>query len=163
MERFLEPEDRAPGLLRCPDRLRQHAQGCPEYDVVFYETTPERQIQTYKRDLKFFHNLRMSVKLRYAEAIDFRDYEQKIRKLLDDHIDAQGVKTAHQPEVEIFNVEQFDQVVERTVHVRVPAPKPSSTTSSAPPLEKMETRSGLLPQLLADDRGDARRPSSKAA
>jgi type I restriction enzyme R subunit len=52
----------------------------------------------------------MSVKLRYAEVVDFRDYEQKIRKLLDDHIDAEGVKQLT-PEVEIFNVEQFDQLV----------------------------------------------------
>ena len=50
----------------------------------------------------------MSVKIRYAEAIDFRDYEQKIRKLLDDHIDAQGVKQLT-GEVEIFNAEQFEQ------------------------------------------------------
>jgi type I restriction enzyme R subunit len=79
--------------------------------VAFYETTPERRIQTYKRDLKFFHNLRMSVKIRYAEAVDFRDYEQKIRKLLDDHIDAQGVRQLT-PEVEIFDTEQFDELVE---------------------------------------------------
>jgi type I restriction enzyme R subunit len=52
----------------------------------------------------------MSVKLRYAEVVDFRDCEQKIRKLLDDHIDAEGVKQLT-PEVEIFNVEQFDELV----------------------------------------------------
>jgi len=109
MERFLEPEDVRQVFY---DALTAYASTFKVAlsTTTFYETTPERQIQTYKRDLKFFHNLRMSVKLRYAEVVDFRDYEQKIRKLLDDHIDAEGVKQLT-PEVEIFNVEQFDELV----------------------------------------------------
>lgn len=109
MERFLEPEDRRQVFY---DALTAYTSTFKDAlsTTTFYETTPERQIQTYKRDLKFFHNLRMSVKLRYAEVVDFRDYEQKIRKLLDDHIDAKGVKQL-KPEVEIFNVEQFDELV----------------------------------------------------
>jgi len=39
--------------------------------------------QRYKADLKRFQNLKAAVKLRYAEAIDYRDYEPKIKKLLD--------------------------------------------------------------------------------
>lgn len=110
MERFLEPEDQRQVYY---DALTAYARSLKVAlgSTVFYETTPEARIQTYKRDLKFFHNLRMSVKLRYAEMVDFRDYEQKIRKLLDDHIDAEGVKQLT-PEVEIFNVEQFDELVE---------------------------------------------------
>jgi type I restriction enzyme R subunit len=110
MERFLEPEDQRQVFY---DALTAYARTLKVAlsAVAFYETTPERRIQTYKRDLKFFHNLRMSVKIRYAEAVDFRDYEQKIRKLLDDHIDAQGVRQLT-PEVEIFDTEQFDELVE---------------------------------------------------
>jgi type I restriction enzyme, R subunit len=109
MERFLAPEDQRQIFY---DALTAYARSLKVAlsSTVFYETTPEQQIQTYKRNLKFFHNLRMSVKLRYAEVVDFRDYEQKIRKLLDDHIDAEGVKQLT-PEVEIFNVEQFDELV----------------------------------------------------
>ena len=110
MERFLEPEDRRQEFY---DALTAFARTFKVAlsSVAFYETTPEDRIKTYKRDLKFFHNLRMSVKLRYAEAIDFREYEQKIRKLLDDHIDAEGVRKLT-PEVEIFDAEQFDELVE---------------------------------------------------
>jgi len=109
MERFLQPEDQRQVFY---DALTTYARTFKVAlsATIFYEKTPERQIQTYKRDLKFFHNLRMSVKLRYAEAVDFRDYEQKIRKLLDDHIDAEGVKQLTS-EVEIFDVEQFDELV----------------------------------------------------
>ena len=88
--------------------------------TAFYEITPEKRIKKYKSDLKFFHNLRMSVKLRYAEIIIFRDYEQKIRKLLDTHIDAEGVKQLTE-EVEIFNPEQFDELVESLASPRARA------------------------------------------
>lgn len=109
MERFLEPEDQRQTFY---DALTAFAATLKVAlsTVSFYETTPEIRIQTYKRDLAFFHNLRMSVKFRYAEVVDFRDYEQKIRKLLDDHIDAKGVKQLT-PEVEIFDAEQFDELV----------------------------------------------------
>jgi type I restriction enzyme R subunit len=110
MERFLLPEDQRQVFY---DALTAYAGTLKVAlgTVTFYETTPEQRIQIYKRDLKFFHNLRMSVKLRYAEVVDFRDYEQKIRKLLDEHIDAEGVKQLT-PEVEIFNTEQFDKMVD---------------------------------------------------
>jgi type I restriction enzyme R subunit len=109
MERFLEPEDQRQTFY---DALTAYAATLKVAlsTVAFYETTPEDRIQTYKNDLKFFHNLRMSVKLRYAEVVDFRDYEQKIRKLLDAHIDAKGVKQLT-PAVEIFDAEQFDALV----------------------------------------------------
>ena len=109
MERFLEPEDRRQVFY---DALTAFAGTFKVAlsSITFYETTSEARIQTYKRDLKFFHNLRMSVKIRYAEVVDFREYEQKIRKLLDAHISAEGVKQLT-PEVEIFNTEQFDELV----------------------------------------------------
>jgi len=109
MERFLEPEDRRQVFY---DALTAFAGTLKVAlsTVSFYETTPEPRIETYKRDLKFFHNLRMSVKLRYAEVVDFRDYEQKIRKLLDAHINAEGVKQIT-PNVDIFDTRQFDELV----------------------------------------------------
>ncbi|MEW5871787.1 MAG: HsdR family type I site-specific deoxyribonuclease [Chloroflexota bacterium] len=109
MERFLEPEDRRQTFY---DALTGFAGTLKVAlsTVSFYEKTPEKRIQTYKRDLKAFHNLRVSVRLRYAEVVDFRDYEQKIRKLLDEHIDAEGVRQLT-PEVSIFNAEQFDELV----------------------------------------------------
>ena len=119
LERYLEPEDRRQKFydaLTAYTRTLKVALSA----VIFYEKTPERRIQVYKRDLKFFHNLRMSVKLRYAEAVDYREYERKIRKLLDDHIDASGVKQLT-GEVEIFNREQFDEAVEQLASPRARA------------------------------------------
>jgi type I restriction enzyme R subunit len=110
MERFLAPEDQRQifyDALTAFARTLKVALGT----VEFYEQTPEKRIQTYKDDLKFFHNLRMSVKLRYAEVIDYRDYEDKIRKLLDAHISASGVRQLTR-KVEVFNTEEFAEVVD---------------------------------------------------
>lgn len=109
MERFLEPEDRRQAFY---DALSAYA-GTLKVAlsaVAFYETTSEEQIAAYKRDLKFFHKLRAAVQFRYAETVRFPEYEKKIRKLLDEHIDAQGIQQIS-PEVEIFNAAQFDKLV----------------------------------------------------
>ncbi len=77
----------------------------------FITTTPEEKLRQYKNDLKRFQNLKASVKMRYAEAIDYRDYEPKIRKLLDTHISASEVIQLNEP-VNIFDEELFSQIKE---------------------------------------------------
>ncbi|MDE2260227.1 MAG: type I restriction endonuclease subunit R [Betaproteobacteria bacterium] len=77
----------------------------------FITTTPENRLKSYKADLKRFTNLKAAVKLRYAESIDYRDYEPKIQKLLDTHISANEVLKLNEP-VNIFDSVAFQQVVE---------------------------------------------------
>jgi type I restriction enzyme, R subunit len=111
LERFLGPED-----------LRgQFYEALTEYattlqvalaTVDFYRDMPEERIKTYKDDLTFFHNLRASVKQRYAETIDYKDYEKKIRKLIDTHIQSPEVKPITDL-VNIFDRERFAEEVEK--------------------------------------------------
>lgn len=77
----------------------------------FTAATTDRKLAGYKADLKHFANLRASVKLRYADAIDYRDYEPKLKKLLDIHISANEVLRLNEP-VNIFDEEAFKAVVE---------------------------------------------------
>jgi type I restriction enzyme, R subunit len=77
--------------------------------VKFLTETDEKTLNRYKADLRKFQSLKASVKLRYAEAIDYRDYEPKIMKLLDTHIQANEVIQLNEP-VNIFDDEMFDQV-----------------------------------------------------
>ena len=109
LERFLEPEDRR---QRFYDALNDFARALKVALSTsdFYLSTPEARINLYKRDLVFFHSLRTSVKLRYAESVDYGEYEQKIRKLLNDHIQAEGVSVLT-PEVNIFNEPAFEAAV----------------------------------------------------
>jgi type I restriction enzyme R subunit len=77
----------------------------------FIASTPEQKLQSYKTDLKRFMNLRASVKLRYAESVDYRDFEPKIKKLLDTHISASEVVRLNEP-VNIFDEKAFKEAVE---------------------------------------------------
>lgn len=77
----------------------------------FLTETDEKTLRRYKADLRKFQALKASVKLRYAEAIDYRDYEPKIKKLLDTHIQADEVIQLNEP-VNIFDDESFMMVKE---------------------------------------------------
>ena len=77
----------------------------------FIMRTDDEQLERYKRDLKWFMHLKSSVKIRYAENIDYRDYEPKIKKLLDTHIQANEVTQLNEP-VNIFDEKTFNQVKE---------------------------------------------------
>ncbi|MCK9293866.1 MAG: type I restriction endonuclease subunit R [Desulfobulbaceae bacterium] len=77
----------------------------------FLTETDEKTMIRYKADLRKFQSLKASVKLRYAEAIDYRDYEPKIKKLLDIHIQASEVVQLNEP-VNIFDDKMFNQVKE---------------------------------------------------
>ena len=54
--------------------------------ATFLDGTPEKKIATYKADLRFFMRLRNSVRRRYAEVVDFKEYEPRIQKLVDQHV-----------------------------------------------------------------------------
>lgn len=88
----------------------------------FITSTPENRFKAYKADLKRFSNLKAAVKLRYAESIDYRDYEPKIQKLLDTHISANEVLRLNEP-VNIFDSAAFQQVVEEQGHGKPTAAK----------------------------------------
>ena len=57
----------------------------------FHQTTPESTIERYTRDLRFFDTLRKAVKNRYYDTVDFKAYESRIRKLVDQHVAADDV------------------------------------------------------------------------
>jgi type I restriction enzyme R subunit len=77
----------------------------------FITETPEQKLRAYKNDLKRFVNLKAAVKLRYAESVDYRDFEPRIQKLLDTHISASEVVQLNAP-VNIFDEAAFQKVVE---------------------------------------------------
>lgn len=77
----------------------------------FMMNTPDEKLMQYKNALKRFHNLKASVTLRYAETIDYRDYEPKIKKLLDTHVQANQVIRLNEP-VNIFDEKMFGMVKE---------------------------------------------------
>lgn len=77
----------------------------------FVTETPESRLQAYKDDLRKYAKLKAAVKLRYAEAIDYRDYEPRIQKLLDVHIAANEAIRLNEP-VNIFDDAALKKTIE---------------------------------------------------
>ena len=108
-------------VLLADDELREEFYGrLSEYSKTlaiafssdrFLFETDDKTLFRYKADLRKFQILKASVKLRYAEAIDYRDYEPRIKKLLDTHIQANEVIQLNEP-VNIFDDKMFNQVKE---------------------------------------------------
>ena len=76
---------------------------------AFVRDTSVEKIRGYKADLRRFENLRRSVRRRYAETVDYGEYEPKIRKLLDTHIGADEVIQLNEP-VNIFDEAEFAEL-----------------------------------------------------
>jgi type I restriction enzyme R subunit len=78
----------------------------------FLDSTPEKKVEKYKKDLKYFIHLRTSVRRRYSEIVDFKEYEERIRKLVDTHVGAGEIETLTGL-VNIFDAEAFGREVEK--------------------------------------------------
>lgn len=79
--------------------------------MSFLEETSEKTINKYKADLKFFQNLRAAVTQRYQEAIDFSEYEPRIRKLIDTHVGAEEVEQLCDP-INLFDAAERQKILD---------------------------------------------------
>ncbi|HFU74640.1 MAG TPA: DUF3387 domain-containing protein, partial [Arcobacter sp.] len=77
------------------------------------EVLTEEEISNYKAKMKFYTNLRKSIKIRYHEQVDFGKYEKQMQKLLDTFISADDVNQLTKL-VNIF-AEDFETEIERIV------------------------------------------------
>jgi type I restriction enzyme R subunit len=81
--------------------------------VSFIENTEQKKIDQFKKDLIFFRDLRNAVKKRYAEVVDFSEYEPKIKKLIDTYVGtSEKVEQIIEP-VNIFDQEKFGEEVDK--------------------------------------------------
>jgi len=73
-----------------------------------YNALGKDELIRFKKELKFYQELRASVKLRYSDAIDHKEYEAKMRNLMDTYIAAEDVVIITAP-VDILNKEEFEE------------------------------------------------------
>lgn len=121
------------------------------------QSADEAKIARYKRDAVFFQRLRASVKIRYAEEIDYRDYEKQIQKMLSTYVQADQIIQIVEP-VNIFEREAFEAEVEKARSPRAKADIIANRTKKTI-AEKMEEDpffyrrfSTLLEQAIAEYR-----------
>ncbi len=77
-----------------------------------YNALEEDEIVKFKKDLKFYQELRKSVKLRYSDSIDHKEYEAKMQKLMDNYISAEDIIRITNP-VDILNEKEFKEELDR--------------------------------------------------
>ena len=64
---------------------------------IFIDDTPVDRLARWRSDEKHFSALRAHVRTRFADTIDWSDYERRVRTLLDQHVTAHNVSTVIQP------------------------------------------------------------------
>jgi type I restriction enzyme, R subunit len=97
----------------------------------FISNTPEQQINKYKQDAKFFLGLRISVKRRYFDDLEYKEYEPQVQKLIDKHITTEGEILRITELVNIFDKEQREQEVEKITSKAAKADHIASRTIKA--------------------------------
>lgn len=110
LERHLAPKDIRDDFyskLTAYARVLQTALSSDE----FYEEFPGEQILFYRQELKQFIALRRSVQIRYAEVVSYKEYEPRVRKLLDTYIQAEYVERMTEG-VDIFDKNQVNEALE---------------------------------------------------
>ncbi|MEJ7820926.1 MAG: HsdR family type I site-specific deoxyribonuclease [Chitinophagaceae bacterium] len=81
--------------------------------LEFNNNTPEKQIDKYKKDAAFFLALRVSVKRRYSDELDYKEYEAQVQKLIDKHITSDGEVLKITDLVNIFDKEEREAELEK--------------------------------------------------
>jgi type I restriction enzyme R subunit len=80
--------------------------------LEWHQETAEKERNRYKYDLGFFSKLRASVRQRYADTVDFKEYEKQIQKLIDQHVTSHKVAPITEL-VNIFDKQAFEAELEK--------------------------------------------------
>jgi type I restriction enzyme R subunit len=96
--------------------------------MQFHKEVDRKIIDRYKEDLAMFMKLRMAVVERYSDAVDYKQYEGQIQKLINTHITTEKVEVITEL-VNIFDKEKFQQEVENTTGKAAKADKIASRTA----------------------------------
>jgi type I restriction enzyme R subunit len=109
-ERFLADEDRREYFYEKFSAFNR-TMSVAFSSARFIRETSDERLKQYRQDLIFFQKLRMRLKRRYAEELDFQEYEAKVQSLLDKHVSANEALRIT-PLVNIFDKEKFQAEVD---------------------------------------------------
>ena len=82
-----------------------------------YAAFEKWEIGKYQSAFIFYSKVRRSVKIRYADVIDNREYEKQMQNLLDTHMSVVGIKQITNP-VDILNKEELERELEELGSLR---------------------------------------------
>ena len=110
-EVYLENDERRQEFYNILSNFSKNVSIALESEKVYKELGKD-QIEKYKKTLKFYQKLRSSVKRRYSDMIDHKEYEVRMQKLMDNYIAAEGMMYITNP-VDIMDEKAFDEEIER--------------------------------------------------
>jgi len=109
LERQLAPKDiRDDFYIRLTAYLRGLQTGFASDE--FYIAYSPQQIQAFKDELKFFQTMRLSVQQRYADTVSYKEYEPRVRKLLDTYVGAYEIEYVTK-QVNIFSKSMVEEAL----------------------------------------------------
>jgi type I restriction enzyme, R subunit len=113
LQQWLEPQDRRDEFY---EALRDFAKNLrlALCNAPFQADTPESTKQRYLQDLKSWLKLRDLVKIRYGEKVDYSDFEDQIRRMVEKEIGASEFITIIEP-VDIFDLDRSNAEIENIV------------------------------------------------
>ena len=82
-----------------------------------YAAFEKQEIGKYQSAFIFYSKVRRSVKIRYADVIDNREYEKQMQNLLDTHMSVVGIRQITNP-VDILNEEELEKELEELDSLR---------------------------------------------
>ena len=95
-----------------------------------YAALPGEEREKYQNRFLFFSKVRRSVKIRYCDAIDNKEYEPLMQNLLDTHLSVAGLKQITNP-VDILNKDDFERELEELGSLRAKADAITSRLSKS--------------------------------
>lgn len=88
--------------------------------VELYETIPKEERIQYQNAFVFYSKVRRSVKIRYCDAVDNKEFEPIMQNLLDTHLSVAGLKQITEP-VDIMNQTAMEKELETLGSMRAKA------------------------------------------
>lgn len=82
-----------------------------------YAAFEKQEIGKYQSAFIFYSKVRRSVKIRYADVVDNREYEKQMQNLLDTHMSVVGIKQITNP-VDILDEEELEKELEELGSLR---------------------------------------------
>ena len=101
LERHLAPKNIRDLFYKRLSAFARSLQLALSTDEFYKEYTDER-INHWLKELKNFQNMRKSVQKRYAEVVDYREYESRVKKLLDTYVSVEEIEKINEP-INVFD------------------------------------------------------------
>jgi type I restriction enzyme R subunit len=119
LERHLAPKDLRDEFYEALSRFARTLQTALASNEFYIEFTEEK-IEFYKQELKLFVKLKVSLQNRYAEVVSYKEYEPRVKKLLDTYVQADDVLVITK-ELNIFDKQMVNEAIEE--YGKTPASK----------------------------------------